>query len=109
MYPSQYNKFPIQRRYLVLQGEVLHLASGLFKGVFIAQKDMPGQYVQDLQRGAEQSPYLPDELKRFFDFFLHSLLPIPHKPLPISLPIPQPAITDILTVCILKNCITIII
>ena len=24
MYPSQYNKFPIQRRYLALQGEVLH-------------------------------------------------------------------------------------
>ncbi|GHT96105.1 hypothetical protein FACS1894141_5870 [Spirochaetia bacterium] len=48
----------------------IDLANGLFKGEFIKQQDMSVQYVQDLQRGAEASPYLPDQLKRFFDYFL---------------------------------------
>lgn len=46
------------------------LVKGLYRGLLISQPDMPEQYVQSLQRGAEESPYLPDELKRFFEYFL---------------------------------------
>jgi hypothetical protein len=46
------------------------LYNGFQKGVFAKQPDMAKEVVRDIQRGAELSPFFPEELKRFFDFFL---------------------------------------
>jgi hypothetical protein len=44
--------------------------NGISKGLIIRMKDMEARYVQDMQRGAEQSPYLPAEFYHFFAFFI---------------------------------------
>jgi hypothetical protein len=46
------------------------LYNGFRKGMFTKQPDMAKEIVQNLQRGAEDSPFFPEELKRFFSFFL---------------------------------------
>jgi hypothetical protein len=46
------------------------LFNGIRQGLFKKQLDMPKEIVQDMQRGAEASPFFPEELKRFFEYFL---------------------------------------
>jgi hypothetical protein len=43
--------------------------NGLKRGILIRKEDMPTQYLQDMQKGATISPYLPDELLHFLDYF----------------------------------------
>jgi hypothetical protein len=42
---------------------------GLQKGLLIRKEAMDPAIVQDMQRGAEESPHLPEELAAFFQFF----------------------------------------
>jgi hypothetical protein len=46
------------------------LYNGLNRGLFVRQPNMAKEIIQDLQRGAELSIFFPEELKRFFSFFL---------------------------------------
>jgi hypothetical protein len=48
----------------------IEIFNGIRKGLIIRMKDMDAQYVQDMQQGAEQSPYLPEEFYHFFAFFI---------------------------------------
>jgi hypothetical protein len=43
---------------------------GIQKGLLIRKEDMDPTVVQDMQRGAEESPFLPKELTPFFKYFL---------------------------------------
>jgi hypothetical protein len=43
--------------------------NGLKRGILIRKEDMPVQYLQDMQKGASISPYLPEELSHFFEYF----------------------------------------
>jgi len=49
---------------------LIAIFNGLQKGLLIRQQDFAAQYVQDMQRGAEESLYIPGKFKRFFDYFL---------------------------------------
>jgi hypothetical protein len=40
------------------------------KGQAFLKQDMDIRFVQDMQRGAEESPFLPEKLKIFFEYFL---------------------------------------
>lgn len=44
--------------------------NGIKKGILIRKEDMDPAVVQDMQRGAEQSPFLPKEFILFFKYFL---------------------------------------
>jgi hypothetical protein len=44
--------------------------NGLKKGRLVNKEDISPVCLQELQRGAELSPYLPEELSRFFAYFL---------------------------------------
>jgi hypothetical protein len=43
---------------------------GIQKGLLIKKEDMEPVIIQNIQRGAEESPNLPEGLVRFFQFFL---------------------------------------
>jgi hypothetical protein len=43
--------------------------NGLKKGILIKKDDMPIRYVQDMQKGAAISPFLPEELSHFLEYF----------------------------------------
>jgi hypothetical protein len=43
---------------------------GIKKGLLIKKEDMDPAIIQSMQRGAEESPHLPEELTPFFQFFL---------------------------------------
>jgi hypothetical protein len=45
---------------------------GIHKGLLIRKEDMDPAVVQDMQRGAEESRWLPVELTPFFKYFLKS-------------------------------------
>jgi hypothetical protein len=52
------------------QMSALEIVIGIQKGLLIKKDDMNPVIIQDMQRGAEESPNLPEELTRFFQFFL---------------------------------------
>jgi hypothetical protein len=52
------------------QNYLVEMLKGLLKGLIVKKEDMAQKYVQDMQRGAETSPYLPEEFYHFFEFFL---------------------------------------
>jgi hypothetical protein len=45
---------------------------GIQKGLLVKKEDMDPVIIQNMQRGAEESPNLPEELAHFFQFFLKS-------------------------------------
>jgi hypothetical protein len=49
---------------------LIDVFNGLRKGKLKQQQDMDIHFVQDMQRGAEESPFLPEKLKMFFEYFL---------------------------------------
>ena len=49
---------------------LIDIVNGLFKGILVSQQDFKTCYVQDMQKGAEESPFLPEKFKRFFNHFL---------------------------------------
>jgi len=48
----------------------IEIFNGLNKGILIRKQEFESQYIQDMQRGAEESQFLPEKLKRFFKHFL---------------------------------------
>jgi hypothetical protein len=52
------------------QMSALEIVIGIQKGLLIKKDAMNPVIIQDIQRGAEESPNLPEELTRFFQFFL---------------------------------------
>jgi|GEM_PF-524045 len=49
---------------------IIDIFNGLSKGKLIRQQDIDMRFVQDMQKGAEETIYLPEKLKRFFEYFL---------------------------------------
>ena len=49
---------------------LIDIFNGLNNGKLVRKKDFDAFFVQDMQRGAESSSFLPDKFKRFFDYFL---------------------------------------
>jgi hypothetical protein len=49
---------------------LIDIFNGIQKGKLIKQSDFDNRFVQDMQRGAEESIFLPGKLKRFFEFFV---------------------------------------
>ncbi|MDR2479979.1 MAG: hypothetical protein LBD48_11800 [Treponema sp.] len=49
---------------------LVDIFNGLRNGKLVGQQDFDARFVQDMQRGAEDSPFLPEKLKRFFACFL---------------------------------------
>ena len=49
---------------------LIDIINGFNKGILVRQKEFEAKYVQDIQRGAEESLFLPEKFKRFFEFFL---------------------------------------
>jgi hypothetical protein len=48
----------------------LEIVIGVQKGLLIRKEDMDPAIIQDMQRGAEESPFLPKEFIPFFKYFL---------------------------------------
>jgi hypothetical protein len=48
----------------------MEILNGIQKGFLIRKEDMDKTVIQDMQKGAEDSPYLPEEFYQFFRFFL---------------------------------------
>jgi hypothetical protein len=48
----------------------LEIVVGIQKGLLIRKEDMDPVIIQDMQRGAEESRWLPVELTPFFKYFL---------------------------------------
>ena len=48
---------------------LINIFNGLQKGILVRKADFDVQYVQDMQRGAEISPFIPEKFKRFFEHF----------------------------------------
>jgi hypothetical protein len=49
---------------------LVEIFNGKNKGILTMREDFAPAFVQDMQRGAEASPFLPEEFKRFFTCFL---------------------------------------
>jgi len=49
---------------------LVDIFNGLNKGRLIKQADFDIRFVQDMQKGAEESVSIPEKLKRFFEHFL---------------------------------------
>jgi hypothetical protein len=49
---------------------LIDIFNGLNNGKLIRQQDIDIRFVQDIQRGAEESPFLPEKPKMFFEYFL---------------------------------------
>jgi hypothetical protein len=49
---------------------LVEIFNGLHKGKLIKQQNIDNRFVQDMQRGAEESIFIPEKLKRFFEFFV---------------------------------------
>jgi hypothetical protein len=43
--------------------------NGISKGSLASKENLDLYYVQNMQRGAEESPFIPDELKCYFEHF----------------------------------------
>ncbi|AEF84832.1 conserved hypothetical protein [Treponema primitia ZAS-2] len=52
------------------QMSAVEILVGIQKGLLIRKEDMNPRIIQEMQRGAEDSPHLPEELRYFFKFFL---------------------------------------
>jgi hypothetical protein len=53
-----------------LSMSLIDIFNGLHNGKFIKKEDFDRSIVHDMQRGAEESVFLPEKLKRFFEYFL---------------------------------------
>lgn len=51
---------------------LVEIFNGKNKGILTMREDFAPALVQDMQRGAEESPFLPEEFRRFFNYFLSS-------------------------------------
>jgi hypothetical protein len=49
---------------------LIDIFNGLRKGKLVKQLNFDNRFVQDMQRGAEESIFLPEKLKTFFEYFL---------------------------------------
>jgi hypothetical protein len=49
---------------------LVSIFNGLQKGVLIKKQDFNNNLIQDMQKGAELSVYLPEKFKRLFSYFL---------------------------------------
>ena len=49
---------------------LVKIFNGLQKGSIARKDDFDARYIQDMQKGAEKSPFIPGKFKRFFDRFL---------------------------------------
>jgi hypothetical protein len=49
---------------------LIDIINGLNNGKLIRQKDIDIRFVQDMQRGAEETPFIPEKLKIFFEYFV---------------------------------------
>ena len=49
---------------------LIEIFNGLQKGKLIRKEEFEPRFIQDMQRGADESPFLPEKLKRFFGHFL---------------------------------------
>ena len=49
---------------------LIEIFNGLQKGKLIRKEEFEPRFIQDMQRGAEESPFLPEKLRRFFRHFL---------------------------------------
>jgi hypothetical protein len=49
---------------------LIDIFNGLNKGKLVKKSDFDNRFVQDMQRGAEESIFISEKLKRFFEYFL---------------------------------------
>jgi hypothetical protein len=49
---------------------LIDIINGLNNGKLIRQQDIDIRFVQDMQRGAEETPFIPEKLKIFFEYFV---------------------------------------
>jgi hypothetical protein len=72
--PAKCHPFIKQKSYIrysnAIAMNLIDIFNGLSKGKLIKQPDFENSFVQDMQRGAEESIFLPEKLKRFFEFFI---------------------------------------
>jgi hypothetical protein len=72
--PSGCHPFIKERSYIkyrnALAMSIIDIFNGLNKGKLVKQSDFDSRFVQDMQRGAEESIFLPEKLKQFFEYFL---------------------------------------
>jgi len=50
--------------------KLIDIINGLNKGKLGRKQDFDVRFIQEMQRGAEESPFIPEKLKKFFDYFL---------------------------------------
>ena len=48
---------------------LVDIFNGLQKGSLVEKQNFDARYVQDMQKGAEITPFIPEKLKRFFEYF----------------------------------------
>jgi hypothetical protein len=72
--PAGCHPFIMARSYISYRNatamNLIEIFNGLSKGKFIKKQDFENQFIQDIQRGAEESIFLQEKLKRFFDYFM---------------------------------------
>lgn len=72
--PAKCHSFIMQKSYIRYSNakmmNQIDIFNGLQKGTIIKKPDIDKRFIQDMQKGAEESPFLPEKLKRFFEYFL---------------------------------------
>lgn len=72
--PAGCHPFIIKKSYIsyshAKEMSLIAIFNGLHNGRLIEKQDFDSQYIQDMQKGAEISPFLPGKFKRFFEYFL---------------------------------------
>ena len=72
--PAGCHPFVKNKSYISYQNaksmNLIDVVNGFFKGMIVRKEDFEMRYVQDMQKGAEESQFLPEKLKRFFSYFL---------------------------------------
>ena len=71
--PAGCHPFVKKRSYINYQYakemSLIDIFNCLRKGIFIQKSDFDMKYVQDMQKGAEETLHLPEKMKRFFEHF----------------------------------------
>jgi hypothetical protein len=71
--PAGCHPFIKEKSYIRYQNAIamslIDIFNGLNKGQLLKKPDFDNRFVQDMQRGAEESIFLPEKLKRFFEYF----------------------------------------
>jgi hypothetical protein len=72
--PAQSHPFIVHKSYACYSRarkmSYTEIYNGLRQGILVSKQDMAPFYLQEIQRGAEASPHLPEELSHFFEYFL---------------------------------------